>query len=97
MNDEQLTSFKLIRVGLLCLYGINQTERHAFQATVTPSRLCAGSGKWLKKNPCMEKSWNLKDVESMEKSWYFVMRCVILDVISSHCFSRLLRSPDKCR
>ena len=27
MNNEQLTSFGLLNVGLLCLYGIYRTER----------------------------------------------------------------------
>ena len=38
------------------------------------SRVSTGSGKygkWLKKIPCMEKSWNLK---SNEKSWNFGMK-----------------------
>ena len=29
-------------------------------------------GKWLKKNPCMEKSWNLNNDEI---SWNFVKKC----------------------
>ena len=42
-----------------------------FQKLMTVIRVPTGSrkhGKWLKENPCMEKSWNLK---INEKSWNF--------------------------